>query len=99
MNADLQFGRLKDTGNAKRHLRAESHPRRAGLPIEAVTKWNAPCPKAPEFSLDRQTYSEFWLKSAGVIEQCRTQDAATKASRLRPLQFSDPRVSAHRLSA
>jgi thioesterase DpgC len=41
----------------------------AGLPIDAATKWNSAVPQGTtEFSSDRQTYSDFWLKSAGLIE-------------------------------
>ena len=42
----------------------------AGLPIDAVTQWNDAVPKGTtEFSSDRQKYSDFWLKSAGLIER------------------------------
>ena len=42
----------------------------AGLPIDAATEWNGAAPKGTtEFSSDRQTYSDFWLRSAGLIER------------------------------
>ena len=42
----------------------------AGLPIDAATAWNGAVPKGTtEFSSDRQTYSDFWLKSADLIER------------------------------
>jgi len=45
-------------------------PVAAGLPIDAVTKWNDAVPKGTtDFSSDRQKYSDFWLKSAGLIER------------------------------
>ena len=42
----------------------------AGLPIDAVTKWDNAVPKGTtDFSSDRQTYSDFWLKSAELFER------------------------------
>jgi (3,5-dihydroxyphenyl)acetyl-CoA 1,2-dioxygenase len=42
----------------------------AGFAIDAATEWNNAVPKGvTEFSSDRQKYSEFWLRSAGLIER------------------------------
>src|SRR5271156_3608611 len=42
----------------------------AGLAIDAATEWNNAVPKGvTEFSSDRQKYSDFWLRSAGLIER------------------------------
>ncbi len=42
----------------------------AGLPIDAATEWNDAVPKGTtEFSSDRRNYSDFWLKSARLIER------------------------------
>ena len=42
----------------------------AGLPIDAVTKWNSAVPEGTtDFSSDRQKYSDFWFKSAALTER------------------------------
>ena len=42
----------------------------AGLAIDAATEWNNAVPEGTtEFSSDRRNYSDFWLKSTGLIER------------------------------
>ena len=42
----------------------------AGLPIDAATEWNDAVPNGTTaFSSDRNIYSDFWLKSARLIER------------------------------
>ncbi len=42
----------------------------AGLPIDAATEWNDAVPKGTtEFASDQRNYSDFWLKSARLIER------------------------------
>jgi (3,5-dihydroxyphenyl)acetyl-CoA 1,2-dioxygenase len=54
----------------------------AGLAIDAATEWNGIVPDGTtEFSLDRHRYSDFWLKSARLIE--RLPDAARRNERER----------------
>ena len=54
----------------------------AGLAIDAATEWNGIVPDGTtEFSSDRHRYSDFWLKSARLIE--RLPDAARRNERER----------------